>query len=60
MKNTKRMKIAAVTGLILFILISIAAALETVNCVVKMNKSTHLVQEFKNSLNDLKIRSNVL
>jgi len=60
MKNIKRIKIALTAGVLLFFLASIAAAFGTANCVINMNKGTNLVKEFKNSLNDLKIRGNVL
>ena len=56
MRNQKMTRIGLLAGLVLFLLISVAAAFETANCVTGMNKGMESVKEFKSSLNDLKIR----
>ena len=60
MRNQKTMKAGLVAGLILFLLVTIAAAFETANCVSGMNNGAGSVKQFKSSLNDLKIRGGLL
>lgn len=60
MRKAELMKISLIAGVILFLLLSIAAACETAKCVTGLNKSDNSVYELKNSLNDLKNPASLL
>ncbi|OGF55358.1 MAG: hypothetical protein A2452_02645 [Candidatus Firestonebacteria bacterium RIFOXYC2_FULL_39_67] len=60
MKNQKLTKAGLIAGLVLFLLVSILTACETVNCMSELNKGGKSVIELKNSLNDLKIPASLL
>ena len=55
MRNQKNLKKAGlIAGLALFLLVTVIAACETVNCMSELNKGSCAVAEFKSSLNGLK------
>ena len=60
MRNQKLTKAGLIAGLVLFLLVSILTACETVNSMSELNKGGKSVIELKNSLNDLKIPASLL
>ncbi|OGF50892.1 MAG: hypothetical protein A2231_00935 [Candidatus Firestonebacteria bacterium RIFOXYA2_FULL_40_8] len=60
MRKQKLTKAGLIAGLLLFLLVSILTACETVNSMSELNKVCKSVTELKNSLNDLKIPAGLL
>jgi hypothetical protein len=60
MRKQKLAKAGLIAGLVLFLLVSLMAACETVNSMSELNKGGKSVVDLKNSFNDLKISSGLL